>query len=1074
MPPKAYVMETKISIPALKGPILQRPQLMKKMQQIFHHPVTIIHSGPGYGKSTMMISFIQSIKEVCSWYTLDRSDYDLIPFLRYMTYSIRKKLPMFGEQFLTYISELEHHFHEEDIHFLCALFINEISACDQKVIFVLDDVHHVLHSEDVQRFIQWLLEHQPPNFFLVMLSRVKINWTFIPALKVKKQLLEITQEDLALSKDEIDVLVNDYYHCSLCPADVEIISHATEGWMIAVQMIIQQMNESEHAAEFLQNKQSSLEELFSFLAMEVFMNQPPDIQQFLLKTSIFEQIDPYLCLYVLHISNAHHVLEELQMRNLFLMMNGEGQFRYHSLFKEFLEMHLKKNRELYNQLHMDAASYFLKQKEYLHALQHYKSIECYKEMAQLLGTNGEEMLEKGYLHQMKDILHEIPEAVKNEYYMAWYFEGEVYRYHCMYQKAGEYYRKAEEFARAAKDVSGEGKAAEGQAKIYLDTIQPVKAERFLEHAIACLEEHENSSAREKAKLYYLMAENLLNEGSAVRAKKWYEKGRALKTDLDDTALEIRLQLRTGNLEDARKKLIEKKKNTLEIFMRLQQSHRENVLLLSLIESWAGNPEEAKRLANDGVEQGVKVKAPFLEACGWARMGHAVQLLERYDSVLAQKCYETALEIMDDLSVSRGKAEAFMGLCLLHGFNGSYETAFHQGKKALKETESVKDSWLSGFIQLCMGAVAVHNEKWEEGDRFLLKAQRLFRHCGDYYGQTLVYMWQTFLAYENGQWQEFEQVLSAFWESVEQGSYEYLIFKRSMFGPRDLKRFIPILLEGQRRNVYRTQMTRLLEELGIGDASSHPGYTLRVQTLGAFRVWLGGQEIQERDWQRAKAKELLELFITNRRTLLQKQEIIASLWTDVEEETALRDFKVVLNALNNVLEPNRKARGNTFYIRRVESAYGLNEQADYEMDVINFEKRVQKGLEEGNEQKAIHCLQKALILYKGEYLPNRRYEDWCVHEREKLKLYFLRGAEKLASLLMNEYQYDQAIMWCERILEQDGLWEEAYRLLMVCYMQKNNRPQALKVYQTCREQLKQELGISPSAKTEQVYEMIAKM
>ncbi|HWO95428.1 MAG TPA: BTAD domain-containing putative transcriptional regulator [Bacillus sp. (in: firmicutes)] len=1074
MPPKAYVMETKISVPTLKGPILQRPQLMKKMQQIFHYPVTIIHSGPGYGKSTTIVSFIQSIKEVCSWYTLDRSDYDLIPFLRYMTHSLRKSIPDFGDHFLTCISELEHHFHEEDIHFLCALFINEISTYDQKVIFVLDDVHHVLHSEDIQRFIQWLLEHQPPNFFLVLSSRVKINWAFIPALKVKKHILEITQEDLALSKDEIDVLVNDYYHCSLCPADVEVISHVTEGWMIAVQMMIQQMNGSEQAAEFLQNKQSSLEELFSFLAMEVFMNQPPDIQQFLLKTSIFEQIDPYLCLHVLRIPNAHTILEELQMRNVFLIMNGEGQFRYHALFKEFLEVHLKKNGVLYEELHMSAASYFLKQKQYLQALQHYKSIQCYKKMAHLLETNGEEMLERGYLHQVKEILHEIPEDVKNEHYMAWYFEGEVHRYHCLYKKAGECYQKAAQFARTASDVSGEGKAAEGQAKIYLDTIQPGKAERFLEHAVACLEKHGASSAREKAKLYYLMAENLLNGGNAVRAKKWYEKGKALKAGFEDAALEIRLHLRTGNLEGARRKLIVKQKDTLEIYMRLQQSHRESVLLLSLIESWAGNPEEAKRLANDGIEQGVKVKAPFLEGCGWTRMGHAVQLLERYDSALAQKCYETALEIMDSLSVSRGKAEALMGLCLLHGFNGLYETAIHQGRKALNETELVKDSWMSGFIQLCMGVVAVHNEKWKEGNHFLLEAQRLFIHCGDCYGQSLVYMWQTFSAYENERWTDFEQLLSAFWESVEQGGYEYLLFKRSMFGPRDLKRFIPILREGQKRNVYRAQMDRLLEELGIGDAASHPGYTLRFQTLGAFRVWLGEQEIQERDWQRAKAKELLELFITNRRILLQKQEIIASLWMDVDEETALRDFKVALNALNNVLEPNRKARGNTFYIRRVESAYGLNEQADYEMDVINFENKIENGLEEVNEQKAIQCLQEGLSLYKGEYLPNRRYEDWCIHEKEKLKLYFLRGAERLASLLMKEHQYDQAIMWCEKILEQDGLWEEAYRLLMVCYLQKNNRPQALKVYRKCRDQLKKELGIVPSAKTEEVYARIIKM
>jgi DNA-binding SARP family transcriptional activator len=1071
MPPKAYVMETKICLPALKGPILQRPQLMKKMSRILECPLTIIHSGPGYGKSTAMVSFIHSMKEVYGWYTLDKSDYDLIPFLQYMTFSLRKAYPLFGRQLLDHIHETERHFYEEDIHFLCALFVNEVAAYPKKIVFVLDDVHHVLSSEDIQRFLQWLIEHQPPNLHLVLCSRVKVAWPVISSLKMKTPIFELTQDDLALSKEEIDVLVNDYYQCSLSTEDIERIAQVTEGWIIAVHMMIQQIRESENAPVVLQNKQRSLEELFSFLAMEVFMNQPPDLQQFLLKTSIFTQFDPYLCLHVLNISNACLILEELQMSNLFLVMDDGGQFRYHALFKEFLEVQLRKNQLLHEDLHREAASHFLKEKQYLQALQHYNAIACHEKMADLLGKTGEEVLEKGYLHQIKEILEDIPPDIKNKYYLTWYVEGEVHRYHCLYQTAEQCYQKAAAFARKAGDIRGEGKAAEGQAKIYLDTIQPGKGEQFLEHAIMCLDRRKDASAQEKAKLYYLMAENLLNGGSAVRAKEWYEKGRALNPHFTDDALEIRLQLRTGNLEEARKKLMETHQEPIDIFMRLQQSHRENTLLLSLIQSWAGNPEEAKKLANRGIEQGIKVNAPFLEACAWTRMGHAVQLLELYDLELAQKCYETALDMMDGLSVSRGKAEALMGLCLLHGFKGSYETSVHQGEKALTETELVKDSWLSAFIQLSMGAAAVHNKKWEAGEYFLSRAQQLFHDCGDSYGQTLVYMWQTFAAYENGQWPEFERLLSAFWKSVEQGNYEYLFFKPSMFVPRDLKRFIPVILEGQKRGVYERQMARLLERFDVGDVAAHPGYTLRIQTLGAFRVWLGEQEIHDRDWQRAKAKELLELFITNRHTLLQKQEIISALWEDAEEEAALRDFKVALNALNNVLEPNRKARGHTFYIRRVESSYGLNEHSDYEVDVVNFEKKIETGLEEGNEQQAIRSLQEGLLLYKGEYLPNRRYEDWCRQEKEKLQLYFLRGAEKLALLLMKEHQYDQAIRWCEKILEEDSLWEEAYRLLMICYMRKNNRPQALKIYQRCRKQLEKELGIMPTAETEQVYEML---
>ncbi|MFC3883663.1 BTAD domain-containing putative transcriptional regulator [Bacillus songklensis] len=1073
MPPKTYIIETKISPPDLKEPILQRPQLMKKMQQVLRHPLTIIHCGPGYGKSAALVSFIHSATVTYGWYMLDMNDCNLLPFLRYITCSLRKQIPNFGEQLLTYIHDPDHYLHEEDIHFLCALFINEVSAYGQNVLLVLDDVHHILPSIDIQRWIQWLLEHQPSNLFLVLSSRIKINWAFLSSLKVKKQVLEINQEDLAFTKEEIEVLVNDYYHYPLCSADIEVISNVTEGWILAVQMISQQLSKADHGVEFLQNK-NSLEELFSFLAMEVFMNQPLETQEFLVKTSIFERIDPSLCRHVLNIPDALPILEDLQSRNLFLLMDGKNQFRYHALFKELLETHLKKNPLLYTELNIHAAVYFLQQQQYWQALQHYKAIDEYEQMALLLGKHGEIMLEKGYLHQLKEMVEQIPDSIKDQYYLVWYYEGEANRYYCIYQKAEECYKKAEKIACASGDINGEGKAAEGQAKIYLDTIQPGKAERFLKRAITCVEKSSTSSVKERARLYYLMAENLVNAGRASEARKWYEKGKTMNLELNDTSLEIRLKLRTGKLEEARKKLIEKERDSNGLVLHLQQSHRENVLLLSLIEAWIGNAEEAKRLADDGIKQGIHVKAPFLEACGWIRIGHAVQLLERYNPELAQKCYETALEMMDELLVSKGKAEALMGLCLLHGFAGFYETAIHQGKKALKETELVKDAWLSGLIQLCMGIAAIHNKQWKEGNEFLMKARQLFVECGDDYGQTLVYMWRTFTDYECGQWEGFEQSLSSFWKLIEQGNYEYLLFKRTMFGPRDLKRFVPILLEGQRRHIHEEQMIRLLEKCGIGDALNHPGYTLRIQTFGSFRVWLGDREIQDRDWQRAKAKELLELFVTNRHTLLQKEEIIASLWADVEEGTALRDLKVALNALNNVLEPNRKARSNTFYIRRIESSYGLNEQADYEIDAVEFEKWVYLGLEEGNEKKAMRFLQKGLAIYKGEYLANRRYEDWCIHEKERLRLYFLRGAEKLARLLMDEKQYDQAIHWCEKILEQDVVWEEAYRLLMICYTKKNNRPQALKVYRKCCEQLKKELEIKPMAKTEQVHEMIKNM
>ncbi|MBC6369256.1 hypothetical protein DDT91_20910, partial [Algoriphagus sp. AK58] len=70
-----------------------------------------------------------------------------------------------------------------------------------------------------------------------------------------------------------------------------------------------------------------------------------------------------------------------------------------------------------------------------------------------------------------------------------------------------------------------------------------------------------------------------------------------------------------------------------------------------------------------------------------------------------------------------------------------------------------------------------------------------------------------------------------------------------------------------------------------DPEHHPGYTLRLRTLGAFQAWRGRQEITRREWRREKARQLLQLFITHRGRLLQREQILDLLWPDADPENA---------------------------------------------------------------------------------------------------------------------------------------------------------------------------------------------
>jgi LuxR family transcriptional regulator, maltose regulon positive regulatory protein len=1068
---KLPIIQTKLRIPAVKDEFIRRAKLTQKLKKIPEYPLTIIHSGAGFGKSTALALFMRDEAIQGCWYSISPMDDDVLPFLSYVIHSIRRVVPDFGAELSNYIDTMDRYIRSEELGMLCSLFINEVLSIPNEITLILDDFHQIEHSYTINSWIERLLEHIPSNLHIVISSRSRPGWKPLTKMKVCGQLLEMTREDLVLTMEEMELLLTDLYGLEMEAGHLQTIYQLTEGWVIALCMIAQQIPLKQDMSDLFEHSSHSLQDLFQYLVMEVFSKQPPIIQQFLEQTSIFDEIEEGLCDEVIGLQGASGMLEQLKERNLFIQKVGLTHYRYHALFKEFLEDSFKKNNPInFALLHERAARFYEKREMWEEALHHYKKINHYKAVASILQENGRKMLESGKLESLYDQLTVIPESEMQAYYFLWFLKAEVLRYRSQYKEAEEFYEKTFTGAEQKQDNLGMSMALEGKAKIYLDTIQPQQAEKLLYEAIAHREKSK-STAEEKGKLYQLLSENLLNLGKASEAEKWIQKMKESILDSLDGNLEARLFLRTGRFQQA-KKALNFKKAALKgaNATSLPQAHRETNLLLSLINAFTGEGIKAKERAQAGIQQGINLNAPFVEACGWIRMGHAVQVLNKYDSNLAETCYQTALDIMDQLHVDRGKAEPLMGLCILYGTRGELERALEAGEKALQETEKVHDVWLSALITLCMGITCIYNDRLQEALRFLEKTQALFMHCEDTFGQMLSAFWLSHVFYIQKRTEDFRKGMAEFLRILQVNDYEFFFHKRSVFSPRDLQICVPLLLEAFKEEIHQPYVAKLLQDMGIASLGSHPGYSIRVQTLGQFKLWLGEKEVTDKEWQREKAKELFQLFVTVGEPMA-KDEIIQILWPYQDKKSADRDFKVALNSLQTVLEPARKARAAPFFIIREGMFYGVNPQAVIELDTTEFQAWVQDGLKETDPDQVGYLLEKGLTLYQGEYLPDRRYEDWCISKRESMLVYFLRGAEKMAQVMVRREQYDTAIYWCEKMLERDRTWEEAYRLLMYCYYRKNNRPQAMKWYQKCTEVLEEELGVSPLEPTKHMYNMI---
>jgi two-component SAPR family response regulator len=89
-------------------------------------------------------------------------------------------------------------------------------------------------------------------------------------------------------------------------------------------------------------------------------------------------------------------------------------------------------------------------------------------------------------------------------------------------------------------------------------------------------------------------------------------------------------------------------------------------------------------------------------------------------------------------------------------------------------------------------------------------------------------------------------------------------------------------------------------------------------------------------------------------------------------------------------------------------------------------------------------------------------------RERLRSKYLRLVARLGGQLMESNQHQRTIDLLQGGLEIDGLAEEFYQQLMLCYRSLGQEAEAVKVYHRCRVALSESLGIEPSSRTEELY------
>jgi predicted ATPase/DNA-binding SARP family transcriptional activator len=254
----------------------------------------------------------------------------------------------------------------------------------------------------------------------------------------------------------------------------------------------------------------------------------------------------------------------------------------------------------------------------------------------------------------------------------------------------------------------------------------------------------------------------------------------------------------------------------------------------------------------------------------------------------------------------------------------------------------------------------------------------------------------------------------------------------------------------------------------GEQGARTMPTMRLHLLGGFRLVAGDTPLTQVTAPRLQA--LLAYLALRRASPQHRQHLAFMLWPDTSDAQARTNLRQLLHALRLTLPEADE-------IVRIEGPIlHWRSDAPVRLDVADFEAalaQAESTERQGDAPTLRAALEQAVALYHGDLLPNC-YDDWIQPERERLRQAYAGALERLLQLLEDQGEPRAALASAQRLLRHDPLREETYRDLMRLYAACGDRAGARRVHQTCAAVLERELGMAPSAATQQAYEQSLKM
>lgn len=193
-------------------------------------------------------------------------------------------------------------------------------------------------------------------------------------------------------------------------------------------------------------------------------------------------------------------------------------------------------------------------------------------------------------------------------------------------------------------------------------------------------------------------------------------------------------------------------------------------------------------------------------------------------------------------------------------------------------------------------------------------------------------------------------------------------------------------------------------------------------------------------------------------------LVDAIWPDEEGDVGRKALDVCLVRM-------RKLLGQTEAAVVRDEQVSLNRELCW-VDAWAFADMVEMVESGSDNAKVLARLgNRALELYKGNFLPADEEDRTVIMTRLKLRDLLARLVSTLGQQMEASGNWDQALAFYRRGIDADELAEEFYQGIMRCHAATGRSAEGLAVYRRLRQTLSVVLGLKPSARTEQLAQLL---